>query len=231
MQWAQLLLERGLAGIPPLSSAEALAAEYRRDRRYGSADERVDALINSEAVKNFSTGFAAGLGGALVLPLAVPSALVASWLLQARLAGAIASLYGHDLQSPRVRKLVLRSLSGEVTRAALDVLDAPGADAPARRARGWIPGRVLVELNKRVGLRLLTGGRGVRLLGLGRVVPLVGGVVGGTYDAAVCRAVGRSAKSLLRPASRARPGKGRPPGNQRTLSGRAAVVRRRLPAG
>jgi hypothetical protein len=230
MQWTRLWLERGLAGTPPLSSAEALAAEYRRDRRYRSADERVDALIASEAVKNFSTGFATGLGGALVLPLAVPSALAASWLLQARLAGAIASLYGHDLHSPRVRKLILRSLSGDVTRAALDGLNSSDGDPATRPAMGWMPGRVLVELNKRIGLRVLTGSRSGRLLGLGRVLPLVGGVVGGTYDAAVCRAVGRSAKSLLRPGSRARQ-KPPPSGNQRLPSGRAAVARRRPPAG
>jgi hypothetical protein len=200
-----------------------LAAEYRRDRRYHTADQRVDALINSEAVKNFSTGFATGLGGALVLPLAIPSALAASWLLQARLAGAIASLYGHDLAVPRVRNLILRSLAGDVTREALEVLDSAEGDSPARRALARVPGRALVELNKRIGLRLLTGGWGGRLLGLTRIVPLVSGVVGGTYDAAVCRAVGRTARSLLKPSSRS----AKMPAATR---GAAGTGRRRQPA-
>jgi hypothetical protein len=223
MQSDNFLLERGLAGVPPLSSATELADEYRHDRRYTTDDQRVDALINSEAVKNFSTGFLTGLGGALVLPVAIPSALAASWLLQARLAGAIASLYGHDLESPRVRKLILRSLAGDVTREALDELDSADDDSPARTAMAWIPGRALVELNKRIGLRLLTGGWGGRLLGLTRIVPLVSGVVGGTYDAAVCRAVGRTARSLLKRSSRS----AKMPAATR---GAAGTGRRRQPA-
>jgi hypothetical protein len=34
---------------------------------------------------------------------------------------------------------------------------------------------------------------------LSKAVPIVGGVVGGAFDAIVCRAVGRTAKSLFRP--------------------------------
>jgi hypothetical protein len=215
MQSLNFLLERGLAGVPPLSSAAALAAEYRRDRRYRTDDQRVDALINSEAVKNFSTGFLTGLGGAFVLPVAMPAALAASWMLQARLSGAIASLYGHDLQSPRVRNLILRSLAGDVTRDALEDLGVGEGSPSGRGVLARVPGRVMVELNKRVGLRVLTGGWGGRLLGLTRVVPLVGGVFGGTYDAAVCRAVGRAAKTLLEP-SRA---KAKKPARKRTAAG------------
>ncbi len=223
MQSANFLLERGLAGVPPLSSAVELAAEYRRDPRYKTADLRVDALINSESTKNFSTGFLTGLGGALVLPVAIPSALAASWLLQARLSGAIASLYGHDLQSPRVRHLILRSLAGDVTRGALEDLRLDEGTTVARHVLARIPGRALVELNKRVGLRLLTGGWGGRLLGLTRVVPLVSGVVGGTYDAAVCRAVGRAAKALLKPSRVV----ARKPARKRTVAG---TRRRKSPA-
>jgi len=221
MQSANFLLERGLAGVPPLSSAAELAAEFRRDRRYRTADQRIDALINSEAAKNFSTGFLTGLGGAFVLPVAIPAALAASWLLQARLSGAIASLYGHDLQSPRVRKLIMRSLAGGVTRDALEDLGLGEGATPAGRPLARIPGRVLVELNKRVGLRLLTGGWGGRLLGLTRSLPLVSGVVGGTYDAVVCRAVGRAAKTLLKPSR----GTTKKPAPKRTVTG----ARRRKP--
>ena len=221
MQSDNFLLERGLAGVPPLSSAMELAAEFRRDRRYRTADQRIDALINSEAAKNFSTGFLTGLGGAFVLPVAIPAALAASWLLQARLSGAIASLYGHDLQSPRVRKLIMRSLAGDVTRDALEDLGLGEGATPAGHALARIPGRALVELNKRVGLRLLTGGWGGRVLGFARVVPLVSGVVGGSYDAAVCRAVGRAAKALLKPSR----GVARKSARKRTRAG----IRRRKP--
>jgi len=62
-----------------------------------------------------------------------------------------------------------------------------------------VPGRALVEINKRIGFKLLTraGSRGVAQFP--KVIPVVGGVVGGAFDAVVCRMVGRTAKSLFRP--------------------------------
>ena len=71
------LLEKGLGGFPPLSSAANLADEYLIDRDFASNDERVAALMKWEMAKNFSTGFITGLGGFVTLPVGVPSALVA----------------------------------------------------------------------------------------------------------------------------------------------------------
>ncbi len=61
-----------------------------------------------------------------------------------------------------------------------------------------VPGRVLIEINKRVGFRLLTeaGERGA--INLVKVVPLIGGVVGGSFDAAMCIGVGKTAKRIFR---------------------------------
>lgn len=196
------LLERGLGGLGPLSSAEALAAHYREDPRYGDDDARVDALIRRETRKNFATGFVTGLGGFATMPVAIPSALGASWVLQARLAGAIARLYGHDLASERVRTAILLSLAGDVARDAMRDLALLTRGNPLEEAsRAPIPGRAMVEVNKRIGQRLLTSfGR----RGGSRAVPLVGGVVGGAFDAVVCRMVGRTAKAMFRPAPRPR---------------------------
>jgi hypothetical protein len=62
-----------------------------------------------------------------------------------------------------------------------------------------VPGRALVEINKRIGLQLLTkaGQRG--LAQFPKAIPVVGGVVGGAFDAVVCRMVGRTARILFRP--------------------------------
>ena len=49
-----------------------------------------------------------------------------------------------------------------------------------------LPGKVLIEINKKVGFRLLTkfGEKGV--VTLAKFVPLVGGTVGGTFDRMTC---------------------------------------------
>jgi hypothetical protein len=192
------LLDKGLGGVPPLSSAENLASEYLIDQGYVDDDERVDSLINWETTKNFTTGFITGLGGVITLPVAIPSALGASWLLQARMAGAIARIYGHDLGADRVRTMILLSLAGDVAKEAMKGLGFRYGGKLTERTVAQVPGRALVEVNKRIGLRLLTKAGERSFVNFSKAVPVVGGVVGGTFDAVVCRMVGRTARSLFR---------------------------------
>jgi hypothetical protein len=193
------LLEKGLGGFPPLSSAANLADEYLIDRDFDSNDERVAALMKWEITKNFSTGFITGLGGFVTLTVAVPSALVASWLIQARMAGAIARIYGHDIEAEGVRTLILLSLAGDVAKEAMADLGLNLGSKLPQSAMKQVPGRALVEINKRIGVQLLAkaGQRG--LAQFPKAIPVVGGVVGGAFDAVVCRMVGRTARKLFRP--------------------------------
>ena len=85
LQLVRWILDQAIDGVPPLSSAGNLAEEYLIDISYESADERVVALIRWESVKNFTSGFLTGLGGVITLPVTVPAALGASWVLQAPL--------------------------------------------------------------------------------------------------------------------------------------------------
>lgn len=196
---ATYLLDKGLAGAGPLSSAEDLASEYLIDKGYSSDEARVDALVRRETRKNFTTGFVTGLGGIVTFPVTIPAALGASWLIQARMAGAIARIYGHDLANERVRTKILLSLAGDVAKDAMNDLGLKLGNKLTQRAVDQIPGRLLVEVNKRIGARLLANVGGRVLLKVPRAVPILGGVVGGSLDAVVCRMTGRSAKTLFRP--------------------------------
>jgi hypothetical protein len=192
------LLGKGLGGVGPLSSAENLATEYLIDQSFATHDERVGSLINWETSKNFTSGFITGLGGIITLPVSIPAALGASWLIQARLAGAIARIYGHELKSDRVQTMILLSLAGDAAKDAMKGMGIKLGTKLTQKAIDQIPGRALVEINKRIGFRLLTkaGQRGV--VNFSKAVPVVGGFVGGTMDAVVCRYVGRTAKKLFR---------------------------------
>jgi hypothetical protein len=69
-----------------------------------------------------------------------------------------------------------------------------------------LPGKVLIEINKKVGYRLLTkfGQRGV--INLAKLVPAVGGVIGATVDSVGCRSIAVYAKSTFPAVDRSRPG-------------------------
>jgi uncharacterized protein (DUF697 family) len=193
------LLDKGLGGFPPLSSALSLADEYLIDQTFKDDDDRVAALIKWEMRKNFTTGFITGLGGFISLPLGIPSALAASWLIQARMAGAIARIYGHDLANDRVRTMILLSLAGDVAKDAMADLGLNLGNKLPQAVTKQVPGRALVEINKRIGMRLLTQTAQRGLAQFPKAVPVLGGVVGGTFDAVVCRMVGKTAKKLFAP--------------------------------
>ena len=75
-----------------------------------------------------------------------------------------------------------------------------GGKLPNRMMK-QVPGRALVEVNKRIGRQLLTNAVSRSISRFPRLIPVVGGAVGGAFDAVVCRMVGRAAKSLFRPPS------------------------------
>jgi len=200
-RFVTFLLDKGLRGSGPLSSAEQLARDYVDDGSYPTDDRRVDALIKWESGKNFASGFVTGLGGIVTFPVSIPAALGASWLIQARMAGAIARIYGHDLSSERVRTKILLSLAGDIAKEAMKDLGLKSGSALTQRAVEQVPGRALVEINKRIGAQLLARAGQRVVLRFPRAVPILGGVVGGALDAAVCRVVGRTAKTLFRPPS------------------------------
>jgi len=193
------LADKGLNGVPPLSSAQDLSLEYKIDTSYENDDERVDSLINWETSKNFTSGFLSGLGGVITLPVTIPSALGASWIIQARMAGAIAEIYGHSLKEDRVRTLVLLSLLGDAGKEVVKQAGIKVGRKMTEQAIKGVSGKTLAEINKQVGFRLLTKAGENGVINLTKFVPVVGGLVGGTFDAISCRAVGRVSKELFAP--------------------------------
>ena len=200
LRWLVDIAVNGTPKLPGgfrLSSARELADEYLRDGSYRDNDERVDALIRWETSKSFTAGFLGGLGGVLTIPISLPGTLVAAWVVQARMAAAIACIYGHDPHEDRVQTFVLLSLLGKV---ALDAVKQAAEQIGIKlgaEVLKQIPGRLLIAINKQVGFRLVTktGQRGI--VNLIKGVPLIGGVVGGTIDAVTCRAAGSLARSLF----------------------------------
>jgi hypothetical protein len=191
------LTDKAISGVHPLSSAEDLATEYLIDRSYPDDEERIESLINWETTKNFTSGFINGLGGVITIPVTVPSAFLASWIIQARMSAAIAKISGHDIYSDRVKTFVLACLVGD---ALKDILKNTGIHIGrgfSKSLIGKLPGKVLIEINKKVGFRLLTKAGQKGAVNIIKGVPVVGGVIGGVFDASACRIVGKNAKRLF----------------------------------
>ena len=198
LQVANWLTEKAVGGVGPLSSAEDLALEYLNDSNYEDNDKRVDSLINWETSKNFSTGFITGLGGFATLPVAIPASLGASWVLQARMAAAIARIYGHDLNEDRVKTLILCVIIGQDIKEVCKQAGIKIGTKLTYVAIRKLPGEVLKRINQAVGFRLLTKAGEKGIINLTKLVPVVGGVVGGTFDAVTCRITAKAAREAFR---------------------------------
>lgn len=167
------------------------------DASFPDHEERIESLVNWETTKNFTTGFVTGLGGLLTLPITAPAAFGASWIVQARMSAAIAQIAGYDLECDRVRSFVVACLVGDAMKDIVKEVGIKAGTGLTKSLLHKVPDRVLIEINKKVGFRLITkaGERGA--INLMKGVPIVGGVVGGVFDAGACRIVGKNAKRLF----------------------------------
>ncbi len=216
LDWAY---DRAVGGLPGSAGVEEMAQSYLRGE--GTLSERVDALIRWHAARAATSGFVSGLGGIITLPLAIPADITHVSYLHMRMVAAIAHMGGHDVRDDRVKALCLACLCGN---AAADAAKGAGIRTGTHLAAAGtqiLSRRAVDHVGRLVGSRLAGELAGRGLAGLGKAVPVVGGVVGGAFDAATTLAVGRLAKrTFIHQDQLPEPGAG----------GRAIALPARLPA-
>jgi uncharacterized protein (DUF697 family) len=196
LNWAY---DVALKGVPKahLCSVEDFADNYRSATE--TPDQSAKRLVRWQVAKAGATGFVTGLGGILTIPVTVPADVAAMTIVQLRMIAAVARLGGHDVHCDEVRTLAYACLCGT---SAGDVIKGTSIKLGVKlseQAVTSISGKTLTQINQRVGFRLLTkfGQKGI--VNLGKMIPIAGGVVGGTLDAGATYAVGRVARRMFTP--------------------------------
>ncbi len=185
----------GVPGVPGLESAEALAEDYLNDP--GTLEDKVNTLIRYQVVKATTSGFVTGLGGVLTLPVAIPANLVSIMYIQLQMVAAIARMGGHDVRNDRVKAVCYACLCGN---AAAEVLQTAGITIGKKlteKAIKQFSFEVIKKINQAVGFRLITKFGQTGAINLGKAIPLVGGVIGGTFDGTTTYAIGRVARNVF----------------------------------
>ena len=195
MQVLEWGYEKAIQGLPGMESAEELAKRYLE--KYDTFDEAIDTFINWQCAKCATSGFITGLGGLLTLPVAIPANISSVIFVQIRMIATIAKMRGYNLKDDQVKTLVFVALTGQ---AATDILKQAGITIGSKVGINLIkkmPMKVIYQINKKVGFRLVTkfGQKGI--INLGKLVPIVGGVIGGTVDTVGTLTVGKTAKKLF----------------------------------
>lgn len=139
-------------------------------------------LINNQILKCTTSGFITGFGGLITLPITVPANISSVLYVQMRMIAGIAYMAGYDLKSDQVQTLVYACLAGV---SVSEVVKQTGVKIGVKMATSAIkkiPGKTLTKINQKVGFRFITkfGEKGV--INLGKLVPGVGAVIGGSLD-------------------------------------------------
>lgn len=188
--------DAAIDGIPGMGTSVDLANYYLMGNK--SLDKKVDALIRWQNTKCATSGFIGGLGGLITLPVALPVNITSVLYVQTRMIAAIAHMGDHDIRDDRVKTLVYLCLLGA---SSADLVKDIGIQTGTKLAKSFIEknvsGKMLTQINQKVGFRLLTkfGEKGV--INLGKAVPIVGGLVGGAIDAVSTNTIGNMAKKTF----------------------------------
>jgi hypothetical protein len=192
LEW---ITSSGINGMGILPSAKQVAEDHFN--KSASIDDAINSIIAWRTTYAAGTGFITGLGGIAAMPIAIPAGLAASYALGSNTAAAIAYLRGYDIHSEQVRTMILLCLIGEAGEGVLKTAGIAIVTKITQKLIKQIPGKVLIEINKKIGFRLITKAGEKGVINLMKLVPLVGGIVGGSFDGIFVNTCGKNAKRVF----------------------------------
>lgn len=161
--------------------AVELANEYID--RYGRTELAIDKLVSCQRRKCTTTGFLTGLGGLVSIPVTLPADLYSSLVIQVNMIVAIAVIRGYDVHSEEVKTLVFLCIVGN---SIGDVLKQAGIKAVTDyTAKTIIPKLTMIvsqRIAAKVGSRLVVKASTKGLSSAAKMIPVLGGLIGGAYN-------------------------------------------------
>jgi len=187
--------EKAINGVAGMDSASELADSYMRNG--GSRYVMVNSLIRWQNSKAGTSGFLMGLPGLIAMPATIPANLASVMYVQIRMIAAIAHIGGCDLKDDKVKTLVYVCMAGNGAKDILKDIGIVLGKKIATNVIKGISGKTITKINQVIGFKLLTkfGEKGV--INLGKTIPLLGGIVGGTFDIVTTNVIGNIARDTF----------------------------------
>ena len=190
------IYHQALDGIPNVSrSVDEMVSDYVS--KTTTREEAAQALAKVQVMKCGTSGFLTGLGGLVTLPVTIPANVGSVMYVQMRMIACIAKIGGYDVRSDQVQTMVYMCLTGTTVADVVKQAGIKTGTMTFKAAIKKIPGAALVKINQKMGFRFITkmGEKGV--INLGKMVPLVGGVVGGGFDIATTSVIAKNAINMF----------------------------------
>ena len=175
------LYEKAIGNVDNVSGCWQLADDYLQ--KYNHDPElAAKKMVIAQVAKCTTSGFLTSLGGLITLPVAIPVNITSVWYVQLQMIATIAVMGGYNPTHDEVKTLCYTCLTGTGVADALKQGGVQFAVRGGKVAIEKIPTEVLKAVNKRLGMRFVTkfGEKGI--VNLGKMIPVLGGVVGGGFD-------------------------------------------------
>lgn len=187
--------EKAVDGIKGLDSASEMAENYMS--KGGSKKNMANSLIRWQNTKAGTSGFISGVPGLLFMPVTIPANIASVLYVQIRMIAAIAYIGGYDLKDDKVKSLVYTCMAGNGAKDILKDIGIVVGKKMAQQMVNNISGKTIIAINQKVGFRLLTKFGQTGAINLGKGIPVVGGIIGGTFDTVTTNIIGNVARNTF----------------------------------
>ncbi|MBD5422783.1 MAG: EcsC family protein [Bacteroides sp.] len=184
-------------GIPRFDkSLDSVVNSYVTKAR--TTDEAINNFVRNHKIKCGTTGFVTGLGGILTLPIAIPADVASSLYIEMRMIAGIAMIRGYNIYDDQVKTLIYLCLVGNTIG---DVVKQVGIKVGERlvvkKLLPKLTREVISKINRSVAFRLITKGGSKGLLNIGKMVPIIGGLIGVAWNVAEVTIFAKHAKKVF----------------------------------
>lgn len=181
MRFLDEAYKKVLDGIPRVSPpVKTLAEDYLK--KYKTKEAACKSMMKNQIIKCTTSGAIAGFGGLITLPVTLPANIANVLYVQMRMIACTAYMAGYELNSDQTQTFVYACLAGVAVNQLVKKVGIKIGEKVFGNLIDKIPGKVLIAINKKVGMRLITkyGTKGA--INLGKLIPGVGAAVGGGLD-------------------------------------------------
>ncbi|MBR3824853.1 MAG: EcsC family protein [Lachnospiraceae bacterium] len=184
--------DKCLYGIPKVSSdVKKMCEDYVN--KHSDKEEACKALLRNQIAKCTTSGFVLGLGGIFTMPVTLPANLGSVMYVQMRMIACVAYMNDYELENDQTKAFVYACLAGvnveKMMQYASDVYGVEISDGLINK----IKGKILRKIEQKVAFRLVRKFGTKSIANLGKIIPGVGAVIGGSLDLAETKSIAKRA--------------------------------------
>ncbi|MBN3897523.1 MAG: hypothetical protein HWQ41_20295 [Nostoc sp. NOS(2021)] len=164
----------------------------------GDKEQMLNHAIYELTLWSMGNGIASGVVGVAGIPFEIVSTLYA----QVKLASTLFTIHEIDTYSESARLLILAAAAGVgVSELANQLGTQVGTQVGSQaiqKALMSIPGKTFAEINKALGIKLISKAGEKTLVNVAKIVPFIGPPINGTINAVIMNACGHSVIAFIK---------------------------------